>query len=66
MDAYNAKDEASMVFLQNGCLYSVNKEFKKIFFKDETAFEDMTFFQLFEPHNKHNRSTEMMKQTSGK
>lgn len=32
-----------MIFLQNGLVYSVNNEFKKIFLRDETAFEDMTF-----------------------
>lgn len=62
----NAKDEASMIFLQNGQVYSVNNEFKKIFLRDESSFEDMTFFQLFEPKNKSNKSTQMIKQTSGK
>lgn len=63
---YNSKDEASIIFLQNGMVQSVNNEFKKIFIKDETAFDDMTFFQLFEPKNRLSKSTQMMKQTSGK
>ena len=43
IEAYNSKDESSMIFLPNGHLYSVNNEFKKIFQKNEHEFEDNKF-----------------------
>jgi len=55
-----------MIFLPNGYLYSVNKEFKKIFQKNENEFEDNKFYKLFEPFNKTAREIEMSKLTSGK
>jgi len=56
-----------MIFLPNGYLYSVNKEFYKIFQKNEQEFEGETkFWQLFEPFNKGNKVNEMNKLISGK
>lgn len=55
-----------MIFLPNGYLYSVNKEFKKIFQKNESEFDESKFVQLFEPMNKNLRVTDMSKLTSDK
>lgn len=49
MDAFEVRDQVGIIFLNNGQIYKLNKEFQTIFNKNETDFEGLTIFDLIKP-----------------
>lgn len=49
MDAFEVRDQVGIIFLNNGFIYKLNKEFKTIFHKNEADFEGLNIFDLVKP-----------------
>jgi len=49
LDAFEVRDQVGIIFLNNGNIYKLNKEFKTIFNKEESDFEGLNIFDIVKP-----------------